>query len=101
MCPKSAESCTSLVDLRLAILKSAHELFDFMLKTKSHEALKSLHSNLESAKTIAKGLEKIEKENHQDFEVKEKFAPNKHFETQRKSIKFYSTKRKSVRKRLK
>ena len=44
---------------------------------------------------------KASEKNDDSFQVREKVAPNKHYETQRSFVKFFSTKRKSKRKRLK
>lgn len=75
-------------------------LIDFTKHTKNIDAEKSIITNVSSKLSIAKGFESVRtcEKSEVKFEVRETVMSNKRFEAQRK---FYSTKRKPGKSRLK
>ncbi|XP_076445334.1 uncharacterized protein LOC143283108 [Babylonia areolata] len=99
VCKKDSPSSFDLKQLHTQALQALNNLIDFTKHTKNIDAVKSIITNVSSALSIAKGFEALRTCDKPDvkFEVKEPVTGNKHFEAQRK---FYATKRKPGRSRL-
>jgi len=94
------QKTSDLKQLRHKALQEVNNLISIINTSSSTDALKSIISNLVSAAAIGRGHEKMNDSQEHNFLIKQKFAGNSHFKTQRCTT-FFSMKRKSGRKRLK